>query len=271
MSAPARNIRGVACTAVRSSPKPCAPRHCTVDDGLLPHSIRAYFIRRGDHHEPVRYEVDRIRNGRSFSTRRVVARQAIGAILNAESSFQRDETSAHVQSVEMPRCRGRRNSSRTRGAMHSAAPTSRPQAMGDRRRGRWPSRRLDAGERASSVIRTIDVAAGAPLLAGLPVRRPADRRGGPRPSLGTRRAIATRCSAPASTTRSGSTGDCAPTVGTCTTSPASTSWVDGDWRSGHVFADDGAHVATVAQEVLVRDPGDRPNDRLRLTPDLAGA
>ena len=74
----------------------------SVDDGLEPHSIRAYFIRRGDHHEPVRYEVDRIRNGRSFATRRVVARQAIGAILNAESSFQRPESAARVQSVEMP-------------------------------------------------------------------------------------------------------------------------------------------------------------------------
>jgi acyl-CoA thioesterase-2 len=55
----------------------------TVDDPFEPHSIRAYFIRRGDHTEPVRYEVDRIRNGRTFATRRVVARQAVGAILNA--------------------------------------------------------------------------------------------------------------------------------------------------------------------------------------------
>ncbi len=74
----------------------------SVDDDLEPHSIRAYFIRRGDHTEPVRYEVDRIRNGRSFATRRVVARQAIGAILNAESSFQRPEPSAHVQTIAMP-------------------------------------------------------------------------------------------------------------------------------------------------------------------------
>lgn len=74
----------------------------SVDPGLEPHSIRAYFIRRGDHSEPVRYEVDRIRNGRSFATRRVVARQAIGAILNAESSFQRPEPSALVQTVTMP-------------------------------------------------------------------------------------------------------------------------------------------------------------------------
>jgi acyl-CoA thioesterase-2 len=68
-----------------------------------PHSIRAYFIRRGDHTEPVRYEVDRIRNGRSFITRRVVARQATGAILNAECSFQRSEVSAEFQSVVMPK------------------------------------------------------------------------------------------------------------------------------------------------------------------------
>jgi acyl-CoA thioesterase-2 len=74
----------------------------TVDAGLTPHSLRAYFIRRGDQHEPVRYEVDRIRNGRSFATRRVVARQAIGAILNLESSFQRSECSVAVQTVTMP-------------------------------------------------------------------------------------------------------------------------------------------------------------------------
>jgi acyl-CoA thioesterase-2 len=74
----------------------------SVDDGLAPHSIRAYFIRRGDHTEPIRYEVDRIRNGRSFATRRVVARQAVGAILNAESSFQRPERAAEIQTVAMP-------------------------------------------------------------------------------------------------------------------------------------------------------------------------
>ena len=74
----------------------------SVDSGLEPHSIRAYFIRRGDHNEPVRYEVDRIRNGRSFATRRVVARQAVGAILNAESSFQRPEPAPKVQTLVMP-------------------------------------------------------------------------------------------------------------------------------------------------------------------------
>lgn len=74
----------------------------SVDDELEPHSIRAYFIRKGDASEPIRYEVDRIRNGRSFATRRVVARQAIGAILNAESSFHLHETTSTVQTITMP-------------------------------------------------------------------------------------------------------------------------------------------------------------------------
>ena len=75
----------------------------TVDDPELHvHSLRAYFIRRGDQNEPVRYEVDRIRNGRSFCTRRVVARQAVGAILNLEASFQRPESSADVEMVSLP-------------------------------------------------------------------------------------------------------------------------------------------------------------------------
>ncbi len=74
----------------------------TVDEDKVVHSLRAYFIRRGDHTEPVRYEVDRIRNGRSFVTRRVVARQAVGAILNLEASYQRSEESATVLPVTVP-------------------------------------------------------------------------------------------------------------------------------------------------------------------------
>ena len=72
----------------------------TVDDDMIPHSIRAYFIRRGNNNQPVQYEVDRIRNGKSFTTRRVVARQGDSAILNLESSFQRHENSQDVTTVE---------------------------------------------------------------------------------------------------------------------------------------------------------------------------
>jgi acyl-CoA thioesterase-2 len=74
----------------------------TVEEQFAVHSLRAYFIRRGDHNEPVRYEVDRLRNGRSFCTRRVVARQATGAILNLEASFQAAEESIDVQPVSAP-------------------------------------------------------------------------------------------------------------------------------------------------------------------------
>ena len=74
----------------------------SVDDDKVVHSLRAYFIRRGDHTEPVRYEVERTRNGRSFATRRVVARQAVGAILNLEASYQRDEGSAVLHPTHIP-------------------------------------------------------------------------------------------------------------------------------------------------------------------------
>lgn len=75
----------------------------TVEPQLVVHSLHAYFIRLGDASEPIRLEVDRLRNGRSFATRRVVARQAIGAILNLDASFQVPEPEApEVQTERMP-------------------------------------------------------------------------------------------------------------------------------------------------------------------------
>lgn len=74
----------------------------TVDEEFLPHSLHAYFIRGGTLEEPVRYEVDRLRNGRTFATRAVVARQSGGAILNLSCSFQRVEDDAEVQTARMP-------------------------------------------------------------------------------------------------------------------------------------------------------------------------
>ncbi|GAA4528197.1 acyl-CoA thioesterase II [Amycolatopsis samaneae] len=56
------------------------------------HSLHAYFIRGGDPSVPIIYEVDRIRDGRSFTTRRVVAIQHGKAIFSLSASFQKDET-----------------------------------------------------------------------------------------------------------------------------------------------------------------------------------
>ncbi len=55
------------------------------------HSLHAYFLRPGDPSVPIVYEVDRIRDGRSFTTRRVVAVQHGKAIFNLSASFQQPE------------------------------------------------------------------------------------------------------------------------------------------------------------------------------------
>ena len=61
----------------------------TVDDPTRTiHSLHAYFLRPGDPAVPILYEVDRIRDGRSFTTRRVVAIQHGQAIFNLAASFQ---------------------------------------------------------------------------------------------------------------------------------------------------------------------------------------
>lgn len=63
----------------------------TVDPDHHVHSLHGYFIRSGDENRPIILDVDRIRDGRSFSTRRVVAKQAGGAIFNLSASFHRIE------------------------------------------------------------------------------------------------------------------------------------------------------------------------------------
>ncbi|GAB3501703.1 acyl-CoA thioesterase II [Amycolatopsis cihanbeyliensis] len=63
----------------------------TVPEERKVHSLHAYFIRGGDPSVPIVYEVDRIRDGRSFTTRRVVAIQHGKAIFSLSASFQREE------------------------------------------------------------------------------------------------------------------------------------------------------------------------------------
>jgi acyl-CoA thioesterase-2 len=65
------------------------------------HSLHAYFLRGGDAQHPVHYQVDRIRDGNSFSVRRVTASQHGKAILILSTSFQVDEPGFEHQ-VAMP-------------------------------------------------------------------------------------------------------------------------------------------------------------------------
>jgi acyl-CoA thioesterase II len=73
----------------------------TVDEAHELHSIHAYFLRAGDWNVPILYDVDRIRDGRSFSTRRVVAIQHGRAIFNMSSSWHRREEGL-VHALPMP-------------------------------------------------------------------------------------------------------------------------------------------------------------------------
>ena len=73
----------------------------TVDEDRRIHSLHAYFLRPGDPSVPLLYEVDRIRDGRSFTTRRVVAIQHGRPIFNMSASFHVPENGLNHQ-VPMP-------------------------------------------------------------------------------------------------------------------------------------------------------------------------
>jgi acyl-CoA thioesterase-2 len=76
----------------------------TVEEGAL-HSLHAYFLRPGRHRVPIRFVVDRIRDGRTFTTRRVVAHQRGEAIFNLSASFARPEAGIAHQDA-MPEAPG---------------------------------------------------------------------------------------------------------------------------------------------------------------------
>jgi acyl-CoA thioesterase-2 len=74
----------------------------TVDPERMVHSLHAYFLRPGDPAQPILYEVDRIRDGRSFTTRRVVAIQHGRAIFNLQASFKAPEAGGMDHQLPMP-------------------------------------------------------------------------------------------------------------------------------------------------------------------------
>jgi len=76
----------------------------TVEDVAVrpPHSLHAYFLLGGDPKVPIIYEVDRIRDGKSFTTRRVVAIQHGRAIFSTEVSFHIAED-GWTHQFEMPK------------------------------------------------------------------------------------------------------------------------------------------------------------------------
>ncbi|MBB3081995.1 acyl-CoA thioesterase [Geodermatophilus sabuli] len=78
----------------------------TVPEGRDVHSLHAYFLRPGDPHEEIRYTVDRIRDGRSFTTRRVIGcqwrRGEDVAIFALTADFHAEEPAVVEHSLPMP-------------------------------------------------------------------------------------------------------------------------------------------------------------------------
>jgi acyl-CoA thioesterase-2 len=217
----------------------------TVDPAFAVHSVRAYFIRGGELDEPIRFEVDRIRNGRSFTTRRVVARQSSGAILNLDASFQQPEPDrADVQVAVMPDVPGPEDSEpMTWSQVHERRIARRDQATGQlvawqRVAGPLPDDAVTAA--CALAWASDDVPMGAARTLH-PTHRPG---GGPNPdvvmSASLDHAIWYHRPAPAD--------------GWLLYDLRGQGWIGGRGLAfGHVFAPDGTHVASVAQESLVRE------------------
>src|SRR5687767_15324022 len=70
--------------------------------GKAVHSLHAYFLRPGDPSVPIVYEVDRIRDGKSFTTRRVVAVQHGQPIFSMSVSFHNNEPGGLAHQIDMP-------------------------------------------------------------------------------------------------------------------------------------------------------------------------
>lgn len=74
----------------------------TVEEGFFAHSMHSYFLRPGDYGVPIIYDVDRIRDGRSFKTRRVIARQHGHPIYSQIVNFHLEEEGLEHQDVMPP-------------------------------------------------------------------------------------------------------------------------------------------------------------------------
>ena len=96
----------------------------TTEPDRLVHSLHAYFLRPGDTKVPILYDVERTRDGRSFSTRRVVARQHGRPIFYMSASLQVPEEGLDHQDPmpEVVGAGGVPRAGRRAGAAHGAAP-----------------------------------------------------------------------------------------------------------------------------------------------------
>lgn len=95
-----RNARGIFGGAVIAQSLSAASR--TVPEGFNIHSLHSYFVLRGDETRPVVYHVERVRDGKSYITRTVQARQRNKAIFTLTCSYQKPESSSMTHQATMP-------------------------------------------------------------------------------------------------------------------------------------------------------------------------
>lgn len=219
----------------------------TVDAAFHPHSLHAYFIRGGTHAEPVRFEVDRLRNGRSFIARSVVARQSSGAILHLSASFQVDEPgAADVTPGAMPATAGpdtvadegwgnlveRRTVRRDNGTVHTWIRMANTEPFDD------------PGIAACALAFISDTVMSEPPRSIHPLQVPRSRIHDVFVGASLDHAMHFH-------RRSD------PTRWVLSDAAAQTLVGSRGLSVGRLFGEDGAHVATVSQEVLLRERSDR--------------
>ena len=238
----------------------------TVDPSRRVHSLHGYFVRAGDPTEPIEYEVENIRDGRSFSVRRCVATPA--------------------RQDHLHRCRPRSSGEETGWTIRRPAPPDVPGAGRGADDGRAAGPLPGAAAAIWSLIpRPMDVRyvasrAGCARASGRPSahQRVWMRIDGKLPDDPLLHACALtfasdltlldascRCTArsggraawsgPAWTTRCGSTGRSGPTNGSCTTAGARRLPARRGLATGRMFTQDGRNIATAVQEGLLRRVG----------------
>lgn len=213
----------------------------TVESKFRVHSLHAYFIRRGDAGEPIRFDVERLRNGRNFVTRAVVARQSRGAIFHMSASFHSEAADRYEQASPFPEVRP-----------PDSYTDSSWTSMFDRR---YVS---ETGGRAIAWLRIPATPAGDPVLAAAALAYLSD-------DLATDAVRSLRQGADGAPERQwdGVSLDHAIWFHHPIEGPG---WQLHDFHCeglgtprglavGQVFAQDGTHLATVAQEVLLRPAG----------------
>ena len=225
------------------------------------HSLHAYFLRPGDPKVPILYEVDRIRDGRSFTTRRVVAIQHGKAIFNLPASFHVARGRASSTRSPMPERARPRDAARLQAAL-GAVRRDAGRLVRPRPPHRHPPRRLAARATASRPLpphqqvwlRADGALPDDPVLHTCVVTYASDMTLLDTTLLphGVGCGRDRTCAWPASTTPCGSTGRSGPTSGCSTRRTRRRPRAGRGIARGSIFTHDGDLAVTVVQEGLIR-------------------